>query len=89
MENNVKEKNLPSILTESNDSVKTGTSTTSPLPLMEVEVSKVPGKIGRNLPPGYVIIPGNVAGQPETFVCKVCKHSSRNVFSVNAVRNYF
>ena len=39
----------------------------------------------RNLPPGYVIVTSNQPGEPDTFVCKVCPHSSKDVFSVNAV----
>ena len=44
-------------------------------------------KIERNLPPGYVTVPSNQIGEPDTFVCKVCHHSSKDVFSVNAVSN--
>ena len=39
----------------------------------------------RNLPPGYVIVTSNQPGEPDTFVCKVCPHSSKDVYSVNAV----
>ena len=39
----------------------------------------------RNLPPGYVIVTSNQPEEPDTFVCKVCPHSSKDVFSVNAV----
>ena len=39
----------------------------------------------RNLPPGYVIVTSNQPGEPDAFVCKVCPHSSKDVFAVNAV----
>ena len=45
-------------------------------------------KIERNLPPGYVTVPSNRIGEPDTFVCKVCHHSSKDVFAVNAVSNF-
>ena len=45
-------------------------------------------KIERNLPPGYVTVPSNRMGEPDTFVCKVCHHSSKDVFAVNAVSNF-
>lgn len=86
---NVTQMDSGSNTVESKGSFQTTTSTTSPQPLMKVDVSKTPGKSERNLPPGYVIVPSNVAGQPETFMCKICQHSSRDVFSVNAVRNVY
>ena len=60
-------------------------SNTSPQTQGKVEALKAANKCERNLPPGYVVISSNTPGQPDTFVCKVCQHSSRDVFSVNAV----
>lgn len=59
-------------------------STTSPQSEPKVEALKAASKCERNLPPGYVVIPSSTPGQPDTFVCKVCQHFSRDVFSVNA-----
>ena len=44
-------------------------------------------KADKNLPPGYVVVTSSQPGELDTFVCKVCQHSSKDVFSVNAVSN--
>ena len=52
----------------------------------KVETSTTPDNpTERNLPPGYVVVTSNQPGEPDTFVCKVCPHSSKDVYSVNAV----
>ena len=86
------ESNTKDIKSEgSSETLKTSTPTSpshiSSQPLMTVELSKTSERNERNLPPGYMIIPSKVPSQPETFVCKVCNHSSNDVFSVNAVIN--
>ena len=66
-------------------STPTSPSNISSQPLMAVELSKTLERNERNLPPGYMIVPSEVPSHPETFICKVCNHSSNDVFSVNAV----
>ena len=62
-------------------------SNTSLGPQTKLEVLSGTIKCERNLPPGYVIVPSTNPGGTDTFVCKVCHHSSKDVFSVNAVCN--
>ena len=80
-----KEGQPDSCIKESEGSNPMAISTTSPQSQAKVEALKAANKCERNLPPGYVVISSSTPGQPDTFVCKVCQHSSRDVFSVNAV----
>ena len=60
-------------------------SDTSLGPQTKLEALSGTIKCERNLPPGYVVVPSTNPRETDTFVCKVCHHSSKDVFSVNAV----
>ena len=60
-------------------------SNTSLGPQTKLEALSDTVKCERNLPPGYVIVPSTNPRETDTFVCKVCHHSSKDVFSVSAV----
>ena len=81
----IKEEEAVSCLKEIQGSNPISISSTSPQSQAKIEALKVDNKCERNLPPGYVVISSSTPGQPDTFICKVCQHSSRDVFSVNAV----
>ena len=67
--------------------VSISSSNTSLGPQIKLEALSGTIKCERNLPPGYVIVPSTNPRETDTFVCKVCHHSSKDVFSVNVVRH--